>query len=120
MLNLSLGLDLFQNPQVSNGSFRPKLPFVFREIEGTIREGFAKGNGSYCRVLAVLKGRRGGSIFDTPFETQHVKAPPEFQLRKYHRPIGQLKANTSATAGAGYTCLENLVLRQRCRFLKYH
>jgi hypothetical protein len=52
--------------------------------------------------LAVSKGRRGSSIFDTPFETRHVKAPPEFQLRKYDRPIDQLKANASATAGAGY------------------
>jgi hypothetical protein len=52
--------------------------------------------------LAVSKGRRGGSIFDTPFETRHVKAPPEFELREYHRPIGQLTANTWATAGTGY------------------
>jgi hypothetical protein len=69
--------------------------------------------------LAVSKGRRGGSIFDTPFETRHVKAPPEFELREYHRPIGQLKANAWATVGTGYACLENLVLRQRCRFLEY-
>lgn len=52
----------------------PKNVVNFVEIEGTICEGFANGNGSYCRVLAVSKGRRGGSIFDTPFETRHVKA----------------------------------------------
>ncbi|MFZ0337163.1 MAG: hypothetical protein WAL45_03965, partial [Terracidiphilus sp.] len=65
--------------------------------------------------MAVSKGRRGDSIFDIPFETRRLKAPPKFQLRKYHRPIGQLKANTSATVGAGYACLENLVPRQQCR-----
>jgi hypothetical protein len=84
-----------------NGSFRPKLSFVFSEIEGTVCEGFANENDCYCRVLAVSKGRRGGSIFDTPFETRHVKASPEFQLREYHqlprqcstRPASVYKSN---------------------------
>jgi hypothetical protein len=49
--------------------FSSKLPFVFSEIDGTICEGFANGNGSYSMVLAVSKGCGGRSIFTTPFET---------------------------------------------------
>jgi hypothetical protein len=30
-------------------------------------------------------GHRGGSIFDTPFKTRHVRAPPKFEFREYHR-----------------------------------
>jgi hypothetical protein len=52
-----------------NDSFRPNLPFVFREIDGTVCEGFANGNGSYSRVVAVSKGCGGRLIFTTPFET---------------------------------------------------
>jgi hypothetical protein len=51
--------------------------------------------------LAVSKGRRGGSIFDTPFETRHVKASPKFEFREYHllphqsstRPASDYKSN---------------------------
>jgi hypothetical protein len=62
-------------------------------------------------VSGVSKGCGGRSIFITPFETPHVKVRPKFEFCQYHRPIGQLTANTRATAGTGYACLENLVPR---------
>jgi hypothetical protein len=49
--------------------FVQKSPFVFSEIEDTVCEGFANGNGSYFKGLAVSKGCSGRSIFTTPFET---------------------------------------------------
>jgi|SRR5580658_9287962 hypothetical protein len=68
-----------------NGSFRPKLLFDFSEIEGTICEGFANGDCSYSKVLAVSKGCGGRSIFTTPFETGLLSTLPVFELWEYHR-----------------------------------
>jgi len=70
LLNVYLSVLLcIRSYRFWNGSFRPKLPFVFSEMDGTICEGFANGNGSCSKVLAVSKGCGGRSIFITPFET---------------------------------------------------
>jgi hypothetical protein len=66
-------------------SFRPKLPFVFSEIEGTICEGFANVNGGDSKDLAVSKGCGGQSILTTPFETRPLRMLAKFEFREYHR-----------------------------------
>ena len=71
--------------QVLKRLFSSRIIFRFNEIDGTICKGFSNGNGSYSRVSGVSKGCGGRSIFTTPFETPHVKAPPKFEFRQYHR-----------------------------------
>jgi hypothetical protein len=48
-----------------NGSFHADRAFDFSEIEGTIGKGYRNRNGSYSKSLAVSKGCRGSSIFNT-------------------------------------------------------
>jgi hypothetical protein len=52
-----------------NGFFDASLPFVFSGIEGMIGEGFPNSNGGYSMDLAVSKGYRSRSMFNSPFET---------------------------------------------------
>jgi hypothetical protein len=62
------GRGCFSRYRFWNDTFRSKLPFVFSEIEGPIYEGFANGNGSYSRAVAVSKGCGGRSVFNSPLK----------------------------------------------------